>query len=91
MSEKIILSKVYPWIFLNKTILKPNSKTNTKTRNISGKLGHFMLIYAYVYKNFYKGVTVLEKSNNRNLEIEGNTEAIFSRILMFIVGLVAKS
>lgn len=50
-----------------------------------------MLIYAYVYKNFYKGVTVLEKSNNRNLEIEGNTEAIFSRILMFIVGLVAKS
>ena len=60
-----------------KTILKPNSKTKIKIRDIGRNLYHFLSSFMLmVPKNFYKGVTILEIPNNTNLEIEGNIEAV---------------
>ena len=42
-------------------------------RNLYGFLCSFMLMG---FKNFYKGLTILETPDNRNLEMEGNIEVV---------------
>ena len=52
---------------------KTKSKITDMGRNLYGFLCSFMLMG---FKNFYKGLTILETPDNRNLEMEGNIEVV---------------
>ena len=52
---------------------KTKSKITDMGRNLYDFLCSFMLMG---FMNFYKGLTILETPDNRNLEMEGNIEVV---------------